>query len=48
MTSWGVFILVAALFLGLRRPTDARHRYAAGVVVVLIAVLYAALRQHTF
>jgi hypothetical protein len=47
MTGWGVFILVAALVLGLKRPADARHRYAIAFVIVFMAVLYAGVRQHT-
>jgi hypothetical protein len=48
MTSWGVFILVAAVFLGLKRSMGERQRYAAVVVVVVVAVTYAAVRQHAY
>jgi uncharacterized membrane protein YoaK (UPF0700 family) len=47
MTSWGLLILAAAVFLGLRRPVNAPNRYAVVFVVVVVAVFYAAVRQHT-
>ena len=48
MTGWGNLILVAAVFLGLKRSMDTRQRYAAVCVIAVVAVLYAALRQHTY
>lgn len=48
MTSWDFFILVAAVFIGLKRSMGERQRYAAVCVVVVVAVSYAALRQHAY
>ena len=47
MTSWGILIFVGSIALGLKRPASARHTYAAGFILVLVAVLYAGLHQHT-
>jgi hypothetical protein len=48
MTSWGLVILVAAVFLGLKRSMDERRRYVTAFVIVVAAVGFAALRQHTY
>ncbi len=48
MTSWGVVILLAAVYFGLKRGLSDRHRYAAALAVVVFAVMYGAYRQHTF
>jgi hypothetical protein len=48
VTNWGILILVAAIFLGLKGSHDSRRKYAAVVLVVVVAVGYAALRQHTY
>jgi len=47
MTSWGLFILVAALFIGLRRGKPTRQLYATAFTLVVTATIYAAVRQHT-
>jgi hypothetical protein len=48
MTSWGILILAAAIFLGLRGSHDSRRKYALVGLIVVVAVGYAALRQHTY
>jgi hypothetical protein len=48
MTDWGVLILVAAVFLGLKGTKDTRNKYTAVFLVVVAAVGYAAVRQHIF
>jgi hypothetical protein len=48
MTDWGCVILAAAIFLGLRRSPDTRAKYAAAFVIVVLAVGFAAVRQHTY
>jgi hypothetical protein len=48
MTSWGFIILVAAVFLGLKSSMSTRRRYTTAFMVVVVAVSYAALRQHTY
>jgi hypothetical protein len=48
MTSWGFVILAAAVFLGLKRSMTTRRRYTTAFVIVLVAVGYAALHQHTY
>lgn len=48
MPSWGLAIIIGSLMLGLKRPANASYRYAAMAVLVIAAVLYAAVRQHTY
>jgi hypothetical protein len=48
MTNWGWVIVIAAVTLGLKGPINAKHRYAAACFVVFVAILYAAVRQHTY
>ena len=48
MTNWGLLIVGMALLLGLRGPVTAPYRYSMGCLVVVSALLYAALQQHTF
>ena len=48
MTSWGLVILVAAVFLGLKRSMSTRRRYTIAFMIVVAAVGYAALHQHTY
>ncbi|MGH9056720.1 MAG: hypothetical protein ACRDYY_12815 [Acidimicrobiales bacterium] len=45
---WGPSILAAAIFFGLKGGLSGRQRSVATVMVVIGAVAYAALRQHTF
>jgi hypothetical protein len=48
MTSWGWLILIGAVLLGLKRQMDTRHRYLAAFMIVLVAISWAALRQHAY
>lgn len=48
MTGWGYLILVGAVFLGLHSRFAPKQRYAAMCVVVLVALAYAAVHQHTY
>jgi hypothetical protein len=48
MTGWGYVIIILAIALGLNRNLASRHRYALVLGAATVAVLYAALRQHTY
>jgi hypothetical protein len=48
MTTWGEFIVIAAMFLGLKGPMISKRRYLIACVAVFVAILYAAVRQHTY
>lgn len=48
MTKWGGVILFASLWIGLRGSLKERPRYAALGFIVLGAIAYAALTQHTY
>jgi hypothetical protein len=48
MTGWAYLILAGALFLGLKTSMTARYRYLAVCTLVVIAVSYAAVRQHAY
>lgn len=47
-TYWGMVILAGAIVFGLKNGLSGRQRSVATVMVVIGAVAYAALRQHTF
>lgn len=48
MTRWGLLILVAALFFGLKDSLTSRQRYGGICLVVGVAVAYAAHQQHIY
>jgi hypothetical protein len=48
MTSWGYLIIAGVLFVGLKNPATAKYRYLSVCLIVILAVSYAAVRQHTY
>ena len=48
MTTWGLVILAAALFFGLKDSIPARQRYGGICLVVVVALAYAAHHQHIY
>ncbi len=48
MTTWGFVILIAAVYFGLKKPDNAPYRYASVFAVVVVMVIYAAMRQHAY
>ena len=48
MPHWVLFVVIAALFLGLKDSLTPRQRYGGVCIAVLVAVLYAAYHQHTY
>jgi hypothetical protein len=48
VTNWGILILAAALFFGLKDSLTSRQRYGGVCAVVVVALLYAAFKQHTY
>ncbi len=48
MTIWGWAILVSAVGFGLKRPAKGGRAFWWALAVVAAAVLYAAVRQHTY
>jgi hypothetical protein len=47
VTSWGVLLLGAALFLGLARERPGFNRYAIAFAIVAAVILVVGARQHT-
>lgn len=48
MTSWELVILIAALVLGLKNSVQDGMRYGVVIGVVVLALAYAAYRQHIY
>jgi hypothetical protein len=48
MPNWGYLIVAGALFVGLRQSIPARHRPLWIGAIVIVAVAYAAVRQHAY
>jgi hypothetical protein len=48
MPSWSFLIVAGALVVGLKPSISARHRPLVICALVLIAVAYAAWRQHAY
>ncbi len=48
MTSWELVILVAALVVGLKNSVQDGMRYGVVIGVVVLALGYAAYRQHIY
>jgi hypothetical protein len=48
MTTWGLIILIAALYFGLKGSGNTRSRYAGAFAVVFAAIVYAAMHQHAY
>jgi hypothetical protein len=48
MPSWGYLIVIAALYVGLRQSIPTRHQPFLICAIVVIAVAYAAVRQHAY
>jgi hypothetical protein len=48
MPTWGILIVIVAIYLGLRDSIKERQAYLLVFGVVVLAVFYAALKQHTY
>lgn len=48
MPGWSYLIVAGALFVGLKQSISARHRPLAVCAIVVVAVVYAAWRQHAY
>jgi hypothetical protein len=48
MPNWGIVIVIAAIFFGLKDSIQERHGYMILFGLVVLAVFYAALKQHTY
>jgi hypothetical protein len=48
MPNWGYLIVVGALFVGLRQSISVRHRPFWVCAIVIVAVAFAAVRQHAY
>jgi hypothetical protein len=46
MTSWGVLILAAAMFLGLARERPGLHRYRIAFAIVFAVIVITGAREH--
>jgi hypothetical protein len=48
MPTWSFLIVASALFVGLKPSISARHRPLVVCAIVVVAVAYAAWRQHAY
>ena len=48
MTAWGYLILIAAITIGLKGAGKRRNPYKTAFGIVVVAVLYAAVKQHIY